>query len=37
MRQVHRNYTVNIFDEAGLRIAEVEKTLYIRRKKPKPQ
>jgi acyl-coenzyme A thioesterase PaaI-like protein len=34
---VHRNYTVNIFDEAGLRIAEVEKTLYIRRKKPKPQ
>ncbi|WP_130803506.1 DUF4442 domain-containing protein [Acinetobacter ihumii] len=32
---VLRNYTVNIFDESGLRIAEVQKTLYIRRKKPK--
>lgn len=33
---VIRNYVVNIFDESGLRIAEVHKTLYIRRKKPKP-
>ena len=33
---VHRIYTLNIYDEAGIRIAEVEKTLYIRRKKPKP-
>ena len=30
---VHRIYTLNIFDESGLRIAEVQKTLYIRRKK----
>ena len=30
---VIRNYSLNIFDEAGLRIAEVQKTLYIRRKK----
>ncbi len=29
---VIRNYSLNIFDEAGLRIAEVQKTLYIRRK-----
>ena len=33
---VIRIYVVNIFDESGLRIAEVHKTLYIRRKKPKP-
>ena len=33
---VHRIYTLNIYDEAGIRIAAVEKTLYIRRKKPKP-
>ena len=33
---VHRIYTLNIYHEAGIRIAEVEKTLYIRRKKPKP-
>lgn len=32
---VYRNYTVNVFDESGLRIAEVQKTLYIRRKKSK--
>ncbi|SPL69410.1 PaaI family thioesterase [Acinetobacter stercoris] len=32
---VHRIYTVNIFDESGIRIAEIQKTLYIRRKKPK--
>lgn len=32
---VLRNYTLNIVDDAGTRIAEVEKTLYIRRKKPK--
>lgn len=34
---VIRNYTLNIFDEAGVRIAEVQKTLYIRRKQPKPR
>ena len=33
---IHRVYTLSIYDDAGLRIAEVEKTLYIRRKKPKP-
>lgn len=32
---IYRNYTVNIFDQSGLRIAEVHKTLYIRRKKSK--
>lgn len=32
---VYRNYTVNIMDESGLRIAEVHKTVYIRKKKPK--
>jgi acyl-coenzyme A thioesterase PaaI-like protein len=32
---VYRNYHINIFDESGVRIAEVEKTIYIRRKKPK--
>lgn len=32
---VFRNYTLNIVDDAGTRIAEVEKVLYIRRKKPK--
>ncbi len=30
-----RCYSLNIFNEAGLRIAEIEKTLYIRRKKSK--
>lgn len=33
---VLRHYTLNIFDKSGLRIAEVHKTLYIRRKKAKP-
>ena len=33
---VHRRYTVNIFDDASIRIAEVEKTVYIRKKNPKP-
>lgn len=33
---VYRNYTLNIFDGSGLRIAEVQKTLYIRRKNPQP-
>jgi acyl-coenzyme A thioesterase PaaI-like protein len=33
---VYRNYTVNIFDDSGLRIAEVQKTVYIRRKTPHP-
>ena len=32
---VTRQYTLNIVDESGVRIAEVHKTLYIRRKKPK--
>ncbi|MDQ8936269.1 PaaI family thioesterase [Acinetobacter rudis] len=32
---VYRNYTLDIYDESGLRIAEVQKTLYIRRKKSK--
>ena len=32
---VIRRYSLNIFDEAGLRITEIEKTLYIRRKKSK--
>lgn len=32
---VLRTYTLNIFDESGVRIAEVEKTLYIRLKKSK--
>ena len=32
---VYRTYTLNIVDETGNRIAEVEKVLYIRRKKPK--
>ncbi|UUS60556.1 MULTISPECIES: DUF4442 domain-containing protein [unclassified Acinetobacter] len=34
---VLRNYSLNIFDEAGLRIAEIQKTLYIRRKQPRPR
>ena len=34
---VYRNYTLNIFDDTGLRIAEVQKTVYIRRKKSRPQ
>ena len=33
---VLRTYHLNIFDETGVRIAEVQKTLYIRRKKAKP-
>ncbi|KNX98585.1 translation elongation factor P, partial [Acinetobacter baumannii] len=33
---VLRTYHLNIFDESGVRIAEVQKTLYIRRKKAKP-
>lgn len=33
---VYRNYTLNIFDDSGLRIAEVQKTVYIRRKSPHP-
>ena len=32
---VYRNYNLNIFDESGVRIAEVQKIIYIRRKKPK--
>ncbi|RZJ20636.1 MAG: DUF4442 domain-containing protein [Acinetobacter sp.] len=32
---VYRTYNLNIFDESGIRIAEVQKTVYIRRKKPK--
>lgn len=32
---VYRHYTLNIYDGSGLRIAEVKKTLYIRRKKAK--
>ncbi|KXZ72299.1 hypothetical protein AVENLUH13518_00556 [Acinetobacter venetianus] len=32
---VFRTYTLNIVDESGTRIAEVEKILYIRRKKPR--
>jgi hypothetical protein len=32
---VLRTYHLNIFDETGVRIAEVQKTLYIRRKKAK--
>lgn len=31
---IYRNYTLNILDDAGLRIAEVQKTIYIRRKRP---
>ncbi len=33
---VYRNYTLSIFDDSGLRIAEVQKTVYIRRKNPHP-
>lgn len=33
---IYRNYTINIIDDSGLRIAEVHKTVYIRRKKPHP-
>ena len=32
---VFRNYTLNIVDDAWTQIAEVEKVLYIRLKKPK--
>lgn len=32
---VNRIYQLSIYDETGVRIAEVEKTIYIRRKKPK--
>lgn len=31
---IYRNYNLSIIDESGLRIAEVHKTVYIRRKKP---
>ncbi|USE83027.1 PaaI family thioesterase [Acinetobacter tibetensis] len=33
---VNRIYQLSIYDETGVRIAEVEKTVYIRRKKAKP-
>ncbi|TCB67877.1 DUF4442 domain-containing protein [Acinetobacter sp. ANC 4178] len=33
---VNRIYQLSIYDETGVRIAEVEKTVYIRRKKSKP-
>ena len=33
---VHRQYTVNIFDDAGIGIAAVEKTVYIRRNNQNP-
>lgn len=29
---VYRNYSLNIYDDSGARIAEVQKTVYIRRK-----
>jgi Domain of unknown function (DUF4442) len=32
---VYRNYQVDIYDDSAVRIAEVKKTIYIRRKKPK--
>lgn len=32
---VYRNYSLNIVDESGVRIAEVQKTVYIRRKHAK--
>jgi acyl-coenzyme A thioesterase PaaI-like protein len=32
---IHRQYSLNIVDDAGTRIAEVKKTLYIRLKKTK--
>lgn len=32
---VYRHYQLNIYDEAGVRIAEVQKTVYIRRKQSK--
>lgn len=32
---ITRQYSLNILDESGVRIAEVHKTVYIRRKKPK--
>lgn len=32
---VYRDYTINIIDESGLRIAEVKKTVYVRLKKSK--
>jgi acyl-coenzyme A thioesterase PaaI-like protein len=35
-KPVYRNYTLSIFDDSGLRIAEVQKTVYIRRKNPHP-
>ncbi|HEX5382010.1 MAG TPA: DUF4442 domain-containing protein [Acinetobacter sp.] len=33
---VNRIYQLSIYDKTGVRIAEVEKTVYIRRKKAKP-
>ena len=35
-KPVYRNYTLSIYDDSGLRIAEVQKTVYIRRKNPHP-
>jgi acyl-coenzyme A thioesterase PaaI-like protein len=34
---INREYTLNIYDEKGDRIAEIHKTVYIRRKKSKPK
>lgn len=33
---IYRNYDINILDESGLRVAKVNKSIYIRRKKPHP-
>ena len=33
---IYRKYTVNIFDDAGIGIAAVEKTVYIRRNNQNP-
>lgn len=33
---IYRNYTLDLYDESGIRIAEIQKTLYIRRKHPQP-
>ncbi|WP_353383503.1 DUF4442 domain-containing protein [Acinetobacter schindleri] len=32
---IYRHYQVDIYDDSGVRIAEVKKTVYIRLKKPK--
>ncbi|QKQ68971.1 DUF4442 domain-containing protein [Acinetobacter sp. 10FS3-1] len=34
-QSVYRHYQLNIYDESGVRIAEVQKTVYIRRKQSK--